>query len=79
VLSAAANIAAHRAFQIARAMIKTRSDRRHFFIALSEIRVQIRFEPHFATEMVLIFFSLGCRFFLDIDAARFYTFFNCSF
>jgi len=56
-----------------------RSDRLHLFIAHFEIRVQFLFEPRFVAETVLIFFSLGCRFFLDIDAARFYTFFNCSF
>jgi hypothetical protein len=27
---------------------------------------------------LLLFFPLSCRFFLDIDAARFYTFFNCN-
>jgi hypothetical protein len=27
---------------------------------------------------LLLFFPLSLRFFLDIDAARFYTFFNCN-
>ena len=27
---------------------------------------------------LLIIFPLSCRFFLDIVAARFYTFFNCN-
>jgi len=44
-----------------------------------EIRVPILLGPQFAPEVMLIFFSLGRRFFLDIDVARFYTFFNCSF
>jgi len=39
------------------------------FIPRFEFRVQILFEPRFAPEAVLIFFSLGRRFFLDIDVS----------
>jgi hypothetical protein len=78
VLSATANIAWHHAFQFTHAVVECDATSDTFPDAL-QIRVQILFEPLSAMEMVLIFFSLGCRFFLDIDVARFYTFFNCSF
>jgi hypothetical protein len=35
----------------------------------SELRLEIPFDGRFASEEVLIFFSLGRRFFLDIDVS----------
>jgi len=37
-----------------------------------------RFQPIPRRKKLLLFFPLSRRFFLDIDAARFYTFFNCN-
>jgi hypothetical protein len=36
------------------------------------------FRKNSAPEKLLLVFPLSMRFFLDIDAARFYTFFNCN-
>jgi len=78
VLKTAASITAHRNFEFSYAIVECDLNIGAFHGALRKL-LRILFGPRFATELVLIFFSLLCRFFLDIDAARFYTFFNCSF